>query len=822
MKKSELLLPVGNYQMCLAAIHNGADAIYVGMPEFNARGRSHDHSWDELKEIIDTCHLYGVHVHLAFNILIFQDELQKAIDVLDKAVALGPDALIIQDLGLVKLVRTRYPELIVHASTQMTITNADAISLLDDLGIQRFVLGRENTLDEIESIKNQTNKELEVFVHGALCVAYSGQCFTSESIGGRSANRGQCAQSCRFDYELFVDGEKKQLLDKKYLVSPKDLCGLNEVEKLQELGIDSFKVEGRLKSQDFVASVARTYRSKIDHLPFDYEESLQQMSVAYSRGFYSGWLNGVAHQELVDGKYKDNRGALLGELTEVKRNKVIVATKKELVNGDGILIVSSDNESLSYGGKINQVQTVAGGQSLQLGPQFSDAKIKKGDKVYLTRRERYLKETKQSYNSRDFQKRIPLTINVKAQQGEKLECFVYDGTYELYFQTENLIELAQTKNNELNAEVLKEKLGGLSHTAYRLESLQFEGNDGLFLNNRDLKDLKQRFVAALNQKRTEVRKIEPHAYELPQTIRKEISTGKSRMNILIRKSEQLETIKNIFSDKENREYLNYIILDYEFGKDYFPSVKELKAQEIPVAIATTRILKPGEYHNFKLISRCAPDAILARNLGAVEYFKDSEMKLLGDFSLNNANAITHEYLMGKGLASVTASYDLNIQQLNELIEHTDPTGLEITFHQYMPEFHMEHCVFAAFMSEGNSFRDCGKPCEKHEVYLKDMYGNRHEIKADQECRNTMFRSTAQSTIKYLRDWQEKGVHLFRFECLHESAEVLEKKLEIYLDFFSGKITVDSAYQILGNSESYGMDLGQVSKTKEYISRKRPL
>ena len=218
---SELLLPVGNIHMAMAAIHNGADAVYVGMPGFNARGRSHDHSLDELAEIIRVCHLHDVKVHVAFNIIIFQNELKQAVNALISLIKLHPDALIVQDLGLVRIIKQIAPDQIVHASTQMTITNHEAIELLEDLDIKRFVLGRENNINEIETIKSKTNKELEVFVHGALCVAYSGQCFTSEVLGGRSANRGQCAQSCRFDYEIFVDGKKKDLVDQKYVVSPK-------------------------------------------------------------------------------------------------------------------------------------------------------------------------------------------------------------------------------------------------------------------------------------------------------------------------------------------------------------------------------------------------------------------------------------------------------------------------------------------------------------------------------------------------------------------------------------------------------------------------
>ena len=228
-KKSELLLPVGDMFMCLAAIHNGADAIYVGMPHFNARGRTTDFEVAELKEMIEICHLYGVRVNLAFNVVIFQDEIPAVISLLKEVLPLGPDALIVQDVGLAKMVREMAPNQVIHGSTQMTVTNHEAMSLLNDLKIKRFVLGREVSLPEMRAIKEKTDRELEVFVHGALCVAYSGQCFTSESIGGRSANRGQCAQSCRLEYEMIVDGEKRDLGDLKYLGSPIYLFGISVV-----------------------------------------------------------------------------------------------------------------------------------------------------------------------------------------------------------------------------------------------------------------------------------------------------------------------------------------------------------------------------------------------------------------------------------------------------------------------------------------------------------------------------------------------------------------------------------------------------------------
>ena len=194
--------------------------------------------------------------------------------------------------------------------------------------------------------------------------------------------------------------------------------------------------------------------------------------------------------------------------------------------------------------------------------------------------------------------------------------------------------------------------------------------------------------------------------------------------------------------------------------------------------------------------------------------------MIGDFSLNCSNSASHEYLISKGLETQCASYDLNINQLGDLIENVDCAKLEVTIHQYMPEFHMEHCVFAAVLSSGNSFRDCGKPCEKHEVHLRDMYGNRHEIKADQECRNTMFNAKAQSTIKYFENWLDEGVGLFRFECLHENSAELVIKLDTYLKLMNKEIDSSQTYEILGQVETYGLGTGQVSKTKKYQDRKK--
>lgn len=825
MNLPELLLPVGNYQMCLAAIHNGADAIYVGMPGFNARGRAYDHEWSELEEIIQTCHLYSVRVHLAFNILIFEDELFAALEALDRAVQLGVDAFIVQDIGLIFLMRKRYPNIVIHGSTQMSVTNHEAIELLDDLNIKRFVLGRENSLDEIKKIKENTNRELEVFVHGALCVAYSGQCFTSEAIGGRSANRGQCAQSCRFDYELFVDGQKRELVGQKYLLSPQDLCGVNEVAALKRIGVNSFKVEGRLKSPEYVASTATIYKKALQSHTSITTQELSELAVSYSRGFYSGWLNGVAHQELVLAKYNANRGQFLTKIKMTGAKDLFIQTKVGLKAGDGLLFVYKDKgKYVEFGDKIYHHEKIDSFYKIGMGPKFNGKLLQNKEvEIYLTRSEDLIKKVKKSITDKNLLKKISIDLYAYAKVNQPLILKAVSADICVSVQSECVLENAT--GNLLDLKQFGKKLISLGHTVYECKNLELHVCSSVFIPNKEFKQLKQKLITLLNEKRLQRDICAMEHSDLHKSIKNQLIKS-PKLNLLFRKIEQVDDLIAVLAinHKSLKDYIEFIILDFEFGKDYFTGIQKLKENQLPCAIATNRILKPNEYHHFKTIERCAPDAILIRNLGALNYFKNRDFVLMGDFSLNCANSHTFEYLSKKGLSSQTASYDLNIDQLNSLISHidhaNDPIKLEITIHQYMPEFHMEHCVFAAFLSKGNSFKDCGKPCEKHEVFLKDMYGYRHEIKADQECRNTMFKSEAQSSLKYLRNWNRQGVTLFRFECLHEVGEILQAKLLTYLRFVATDISPDEAFLKLGGLEYYGLGLGQLEKKDSYKDRKK--
>lgn len=800
---SELLLPVGNMEMCLAAVHHGADAIYVGVPFFNARGRTTDFSMSELKEMIDLCHLYGVRVNLAFNVVIFENEFPKVIEILKEILPMGPDAFIVQDLGLAKLIREMAPHQRIHASTQMTVTNPDAIKLVDDLKIDRFVLGRENSISEIKLIREQTDKELEVFVHGALCVAYSGQCFTSESLGGRSANRGQCAQSCRLPYELYVDDVKKEMGEKSYLVSPKDLMGIEEVPTLKELGVNSFKVEGRLKTPEYVAAAAKNYREVLDGQPLNLGPRTEELASTYSRGFFSGWLHGVDHQKLVDGTFSAHRGLYLGEVKSCAKGKLTLSSQTELKPQMGLLIVGAEE----MGSKIFAVKKSGKEYEVELLQKNLD--IRKGQKVYLNSNESLGRELQRNWQSREHMKKIPLKVFVRGNSGEPLQVRARDPEgREVTAQSSS--ELSLASNRALTEGFIRDELSALGTTVYRLEIFDCALQDGLFINHRELKDLRRSIVEKMNKERTERRAVVVEA-SAPVMSRSKASTG---LNVLVRTTEQVEALAQI-------EGIRSVILDFEFGKNYEASLKLLREAGIKTGIATTRILKPQEYYNLKMIARLNPDFILVRSLGALEYLKrETKIPLIGDFSLNVTNARSLSYLAEKGLETINVSYDLNQEQLLDLVKHGDPSKVEVTIHQYMPEFHMEHCVFAAFLSSGSSFRDCGKPCEKHEVKLKDPYGNWHFLKADHECRNTFFKATPQSAGFLIETLKKEGVASVRLEALSENAAELALKVKTYLGILNGELTPGEAMKKLEMVESYGLGLGQMKKTDTYQDRKK--
>src|SRR3954471_24140601 len=454
----ELLAPAGNWDCARAAVANGADAIYFGLPRFNARLRADNFALEELPEVVAFCHRYGVKAYVVLNTLIFTGELDDAAEELRRCNRAGVDALIVQDVGLVRLGGGPGPELPIHASTQMTVTSPEGAAFARELGVERVVLARELSLRELEKFPAE-GLPLEVFVHGALCVAYSGQCLTSEALGQRSANRGECAQACRMPYELIVDGAVRELGDRRYLLSPQDLAAVGELPQLLELGVVSFKIEGRLKAPEYVAAVCQVYRKALDaalaERPHEVTaEDRYQLEMTFSRGLFSGWMHGVDHQQLVPARYGKKRGPFAGYIAAVGHDFVELEAMVPLAPGDGVVFDTGEDTNAEQGGRIFERR----GDRLFFQHGLIDfARLEPGVRVWKTDDPALERTLRQSFTGRlEPRRREAISLRVTGRAGELLAVEA-DGC-----RVESRMPLEPARSAPLTAERLRaqlEKLG---------------------------------------------------------------------------------------------------------------------------------------------------------------------------------------------------------------------------------------------------------------------------------------------------------------------------------------------------------------------------
>jgi len=788
--RPELLAPAGGWDCLKAAVANGADAVFFGLPSFNARLRADNFTEEELPEVTAFCHRHGVKAYVTLNTLVFTGELDDAAEYLRLLNRSGVDALIVQDIGLVRLASGIVPELPIHASTQMTLTSPQGVEVAKGLGITRSVLARELSLRELERFDTE-RMPLEVFVHGALCVAYSGQCLTSESLGQRSANRGECAQACRMPYELVVDGVLRDLGDRRYLLSPQDLAAVNDIPKLIACGVTSFKIEGRLKSPEYVAAVCQVYRKAIDAAVAGKaaemsSEDRYQLEMTFSRGLYSGWMHGVNHQELVHARFGKKRGPFVGRINDVGAEFVAFDTEAPLKLGDGIVFDTGADTDQEQGGRIYEIR---GNRYYLRHGHLDPRRLKVGDRVWKTDDPELAKRLRQSYGGRiEARHRTPFDVTLSGRQGEPLVMVSGD------LRVASLMPLEAARNAPLTEEKLRTQLEKTAESGLELRSLTLELAADVILPiseiNRMRRELLEKLIIASERKRPEVwtnwrtlfksslpptPELKAPAEELPP----------HSLKVLCRSMEQLGAaldagITELYADFEDlRRYKEAVALVREHGS----------AQ---ILLATPRIQKATEEGFFKLIENAGPNGVLIRNLGAISYFAESKLTAVGDFSLNVSNPLTAQFFINGGLDRVTISYDLNVRQVLDLLQSAPPEWFEITLHQHMPMFHMEHCVFAAFLSEGKDHTDCGRPCEAHRVHLRDRVGMKHPLRADVGCRNTLFNAVAQTGAGYFKELRAAGLRNFRVELLEENAEQTAAIL--------------SAYQNLLNGETEGADL----------------
>ena len=742
-----------------------------------------------MPELVRFLHEHGVRAFCTVNTLIFTDELADAERELLLLDAAGVDAILVQDLGLAALARELGVHLDVHASTQMTITSPEGAKFAARLGIKRVVLAREASMRELEKFGREADlPALEVFVHGALCVAYSGQCLTSEALGQRSANRGECAQACRLPYELVVDGALKDLGDRRYLLSPQDLAAVQEIPELIRLGVTGFKIEGRLKTPEYVAATCQVYRKAIDAAnkpankgmvdkPADENGADKyKLEMAFSRGLYSGWLHGVNHQELVHARFGKKRGPFAGFIKTVGADHVEVDSPITLIAGDGVVFDNGGDTDREQGGRVWEVRE----KCLYFERGHVDfGKLKPGDRVWKTSDPQLQRELRRTYKGDIPRPKTAIDLTVTGRVGTLLSVEA-NGV-----RVNSSMALQTAFKRPLTEKALRDQLGRMGETEFVLGEIHNKLVGQAILPVSELNRLRRELVEKILATREAEPSTEPQRPaltpvlpELMPNISQSAAAGTVQLVALCRTMEQIGAALDVGCTT--------VHVDFEDIRRYSEAVAFVRQRNgAQIFLATPRIQKAGEQSFFKLIEAAKPDGVLIRNLGGLDYFRKSPLRKIGDFSLNVANPLSADLLMREGLERVTVSYDLNAQQVIDLLRAAPPSWFELTIHQHIPMFHMEHCVFAAFLSKGTDASNCGRPCDTHNMKLRDRVGVEHPVKADVGCRNTVYHAKAQSGADFLRSFIDAGARVFRVELLEEDATKARTILQSYRELIDG-------------------------------------
>jgi putative protease len=869
LRLPELLAPAGDWECAKAAVENGADAIYFGLEKFNARMRANNFTEADLPKLMEFLHRRGVKGYVTFNTLVFQNELADAEKYLRAIIVAGVDAAIVQDVGICRLIRNLSPDFPMHASTQMTVTSAGGVEFARELGCNLVVLARECSIAEIEKIgrapetvlpstldPRPSTLPLEVFVHGALCVAYSGQCLTSESLGGRSANRGECAQACRMPYDLISDGKQVPLGDKRYLLSPQDLSGLEMLPDLVRAGVASLKIEGRLKSPEYVASITRVYRKALDELGRRAAEpqsnNLQSVSVplrlcvqsekyelemSFSRGLYTGWFGGVNNQQLVHARFGKKRGVFLGEVARVQGEKVFLKLEAPLKRGDGVVFDAGRPDEKEEGGRVYGIQNskfkIQNSQVEESVLEFGYGnidfnRVHVGDKLWKTNDPELDKRLRQSFagDAPKFQR--PVEIEVHGHVGKPLTLIARDREGHVV-QLDSAMRLAKAEKQPLTSERLREQLGRLGGTPFALGELKNNLSGEVMLPMSELNRLRRAVATELETLRAQPKRwqMNSHRATEPQSsfassapLRLGGKSDSSELIVLVRSLPQLEAalqcgVTTVYCEFEDlKKYREAVQMGRESRvesrapKNDEPSTFDPRPST--VFVAPPRIFKTGEEWILKQVLSSDADGYLIRNYDHLKFFANERKR--GDYSLNIANSLSADYFKNKfGLERVTPSYDLNFTQLEALLQSAPPEWFEVTIHQHMPMFHMEHCVFCAFLTRGTDYTNCGRPCDTRVVKLRDRVGAEHALKADAGCRNTVFNSQTQTGAEYIGKMIELGVRHFRVEFLDETPETVERTIAKYRQLLRGEIDGTQLWRELKLMNQLGVTRGQIGK-----------
>ncbi|HIG0362125.1 U32 family peptidase [Clostridium sporogenes] len=760
MKRIELLAPAGNMESLYAAVQAGADAVYMGGSKFSARAYANNFDDEQLKDSINYCHLYGVKVYITVNTLIKEEEIKEAINYIGFLYSIGVDALIIQDTGITKLIKENLPDFEIHASTQMTVHNGEGAIFLKELGFKRIVLSRELSLKEIEYISKELDVETEIFVHGALCICYSGQCLMSSILGGRSGNRGRCAQPCRLPYTLINEKDNKET--KGYLLSPKDICNIENMEDLIKAGATSFKIEGRMKKPEYVAGVVRGYRKAIDAVidkeNFEREKNKKELMQLFNReGFSKAYIYGNKGKDMMAYSFPKNTGLPLGKVNKDKSIKLEenLRIKDGIRNGDKGFTVSSiikDNK---------EVEKAYKGDLVKIKP----LNYKFKDELYKTSDIELLQSLGKIYEDK-FNRKIYLEANLDFKVGEKIKLSCrYNGKE---YSVEGK-EIERALKKPLSIEKIEENLMKSGETPFKINKIKFNSYEEGFLPVSEINNCRRMLINSIEEN---IIQNHPHCGKVKEF---NVDNIYSSINVIQENNlpkyifsvytyEQLKAVvdngfKNIMVDLFTRDTLNL----HKIKELYLDLNIYLKAPNIIKSeFDYVEEIIEDNIHNIK--------GIVTANLGIVNKF-NNRTKIIGDYKLNIFNSFAgdfyKEFIKGSCL-----SIELNKKEIKSIVKHMD-LGSQMLIYGKIENMVSEYCPIGSTFGGKNSSSICNKACEKGNYILKDRISAKFPVKTDVFCRSHIYNNSGINLIGNIEELKALGINSFRLDFLNENYEEME-------------------------------------------------
>lgn len=761
MEKVEILAPAGSMESLVVAINKGADAVYLGGNKFSARAYASNFDNDNMLKAVDYAHSYDVKIYVTLNTILKENEIEEAVRYVGYLYEIGVDALIIQDLGLLKRIKEDFPLMEVHASTQMTIHNGEAAVYFKDKGFHRIVLSREMTLEEIKYISKDLGIETEMFVHGAICVAYSGQCLMSSMIGGRSGNRGRCAQPCRMEYTL--RGEKSGET-KGHLLSPKDMCTIEDVEDIVETGVYSLKIEGRMKRAEYVAGVVDNYKKAVNKVlynkKYDEQAGKRQLLQLFNRsGFTNAYLKKNTGKDMMSFNSPKNSGISLGVVD--KSGDIVI--KEDLAVGDGIRYRDKGFTLSKIVHNGNEVKSAKRGDKVKLYP----IDYKKGDELFKSLNKQLFDELEEYL--KPYTKKIPLNavVNFAVDKPVAIKINYKGNDYEVLGEV-----VQKAEKRPLDQERIKEALKKSGEVAFKIENIEFENFEDGFMRVSDLNNLRRDIIEKITKEVCRsYRRKRPAKGD-----KSKVSSEKTNVEIICSciTKEQVEAliemkIENIAVDLFSREKNSVK------KKDLLELAEKYK--DINFYVKTSTIVK-GEFN--KVVNTIEEvssyiKGIITSNVGIISKFKD-KLYIIGDYKLNIVNSQSLAFYQ-EDVDVPTLSLELNRGEIKSLMKNANGNAAMVVYGK--PELMIsEYCPIGSTFGGRNKDSGCNGICSKDKFKLIDRVNEELRVMTDLYCRSYILNPVPLNIIDEIEELKGFGITTFRFDFRDETYKEVKNVISI--------------------------------------------